>query len=501
MKRKMMLLSLATLLITSLFLSACNNDGEDASDEERVLRVAYVEGYGDMDWYHNQTELFEFQNENIEIEFVSAVNYSGRYFGDSMEEVDEVEAMRELMDSPNPPDVVIFESGNVNVFKELITEGHFQSLETFISDSDMNLDDFVPSVIEGLRTYGNGELYALSPHYTSTAMIYNKTLFDDAGVPYPTDGITWDQTLDLAKQITSFYEEDEVTKYGFAFEGYGYSDLMDRAEIYSAQLELEMIDENKEYVLVNNDQWKKVFTDLIELQENNVVAGDDFFEIMYSSYENDEPAAFYEEDIFLSGRTAMTLMEGSYQLNDFVSMLEQAKLEENFNEFDWDFVTYPVHAENPEVGGPMSMYPILTVASNAQNADDAWKLIEFMNSETYAKIKSKSNNDLLTRKEYNNKLDQYDVNMAAFTDAPVSSITGDYYSYGDQNWLIQRLGNRLLRFVDDDELSLEEALTYWEDYGNQMLQKIKENPEIDIDELQEEIYEYTRSLQEEFWNQ
>ncbi|UVI30184.1 ABC transporter substrate-binding protein [Paenibacillus spongiae] len=61
---------------------------------------------------------------------------------------------------------------------------------------------------------GQGRLIGVPIEDVFVALHYNKDIFDKFGVPYPKDGITWDEVLDLAKKLTG--ERDGVKYYGFA---------------------------------------------------------------------------------------------------------------------------------------------------------------------------------------------------------------------------------------------------------------------------------------------
>ncbi len=56
------------------------------------------------------------------------------------------------------------------------------------------------------RLVGNlmyeGRQYRYPANAASQVLIYNKRIFDEAGVPYPTDGMLWDDFIELAKPLT-----------------------------------------------------------------------------------------------------------------------------------------------------------------------------------------------------------------------------------------------------------------------------------------------------------
>lgn len=90
---------------------------------------------------------------------------------------------------------------------------YHQSLEPLNSyadsDADLKKDDFY----SGLFNYAtiDNNLYGIPAGFTTRVVYYNKKMFDDAKVPYPKDGWTWDEFQEISKQLT-----DKTKKqYGF----------------------------------------------------------------------------------------------------------------------------------------------------------------------------------------------------------------------------------------------------------------------------------------------
>lgn len=76
-------------------------------------------------------------------------------------------------------------------------------------DKDLNKDDFY----SGLFNYAtiDGNLYGVPAGFTTRVVYYNKKMFDDANIPYPKDGWTWNDFQDIAQKLT-----DKAKKqYGF----------------------------------------------------------------------------------------------------------------------------------------------------------------------------------------------------------------------------------------------------------------------------------------------
>ena len=103
-----------------------------------------------------------------------------------------------LTTSGSPLDLVYL---NDTEFPAFVSKGVFQPLDEFIrKDATFDLSDFYPTAIQcgTLR----GKIYAVPPAYGTLPILYNKKLFDKAGVPYPKIGWTWEQFRDACRKLT-----------------------------------------------------------------------------------------------------------------------------------------------------------------------------------------------------------------------------------------------------------------------------------------------------------
>lgn len=109
------------------------------------------------------------------------------------------------------PDIMATE---VNLFVNFWAKDAFLPLNSFIDhDPAFHIQDFFPDVMK--RFTVNGQIYALPRDTAPFACVYyNKKLFDEAGIPYPTNDWTTDDLLRIAKQLTK-REGDRTTQYGF----------------------------------------------------------------------------------------------------------------------------------------------------------------------------------------------------------------------------------------------------------------------------------------------
>ncbi len=74
----------------------------------------------------------------------------------------------------------------------------------------LELDKF-PEDLKAMYQW-EGKTYALPKDMDTIAIWYNKTLFDEAGIPYPDGSWTWDEFYEIAQKLT----KEDGSVYGFA---------------------------------------------------------------------------------------------------------------------------------------------------------------------------------------------------------------------------------------------------------------------------------------------
>lgn len=352
---------------------------------------------------------------------------------------------------------------------QLINENLLVSLDELIAqEDDFNVEDFVPAVINGLREQGNGTLYALAPNFYSSAIIYNKGIFTQQGVEFPQDNMTWQEMFDLARRVTVVDDENPI--YGFSFNTYyggGPYNLFYNLSMYTAPLGLSWIDADTLQMTTNTPTWQGVWKTFIDLYKQGVFPQ----EIDYSRTREFGPM---DHDLFLSGKTAMAVVQYGY-LNELINVNRDADRIENFEAIDWDLVTVPVHPEEPGVGANIYFNGIFAINANAENPEDAWEFIKFINGEDWARTKSESSYNLVSRKSYIKPKDGLDYNLDAFM-----ALSPPKYAYNELElyeklrdyWSIQSIGQEKFVEVINQDKPIELALQEWETEGQAMIQQL-----------------------------
>ncbi|MEF3311319.1 extracellular solute-binding protein [Paenibacillus sp. GYB004] len=100
-------------------------------------------------------------------------------------------------------------------FEWAMLENELQfDMTELIKKHNVDLNRIEPSLLEALQQMQGGKMYALPIATANMVLYYNKDLFDKFGVSYPTDDMTWEQTLEMSKKLTR--KEDSTQYFGFA---------------------------------------------------------------------------------------------------------------------------------------------------------------------------------------------------------------------------------------------------------------------------------------------
>lgn len=104
--------------------------------------------------------------------------------------------MQTSLNTDNGPDVFWM---NTTHASEYIPAGMVENLTPYIEADGIDLSVFPPAFID-CYSY-DGSLYGIPKDYDTIGLFYNKSIFDEAGVEYPTDDWTWDDLYEASKAL------------------------------------------------------------------------------------------------------------------------------------------------------------------------------------------------------------------------------------------------------------------------------------------------------------
>ncbi|MDF2716153.1 MAG: extracellular solute-binding protein family 1 [Paenibacillus sp.] len=107
---------------------------------------------------------------------------------------------QDLIGAGKIPDIVLESSSNVT--SAIIRNGLQHDMTALLQKQKLDPNRIDPALLQVVRNFGDGKLNGLPFLGSNYLMFYNKDVFDKFGVPYPRDGMTWDETYELAKKLT-----------------------------------------------------------------------------------------------------------------------------------------------------------------------------------------------------------------------------------------------------------------------------------------------------------
>jgi multiple sugar transport system substrate-binding protein len=210
----------------------------------------------------------------------------------------------------------------------------------------MDINRFDKTAMDDLKGYSDkGELAAVPFSIGFSVLFYNKDIFDKFGVPYPKEGMNWDDIVSLSKRLQ---RKDGSVQY------FAINPVATDLRKFGSPFSMPIIDPKTDKAVINTEGWKKVFQQLkmiTDLSDGNV---------KYPSFADGQTMAMY----------------ASY--GDYFGTIE--KTAEKAGPFDWDITTMPSFKDAPGVGF-RSLSHTLSISSTSVHKDDAFKVIQCLVSD------------------------------------------------------------------------------------------------------------------------
>jgi multiple sugar transport system substrate-binding protein len=290
-----------------------------------------------------------------------------------------VQDVRNRVTANSLPDIIL---GNIGVYSELSEVQVFTDLTPFIKKYNFDMNRLRPELVQVVKDLsGPGKSLFIPADYVSGALFYNKDIFDKFGVPYPKDGMTWDQTIELAKSLTR-------QEGGMQYRGL---DLMQAREIQNNQMGLTMYDTKADKVTVNTDGWKKLFEHLARIYK---IDGNGLSKVGEMNQAT---------NMFIKDRR-LAMFVGS---TGTISQLKDATA----GGLNWDVVTMPYLPEAPNVVSQAGM-DYYVISNTSKLKDEAFMAIDQIFSDEVQVTQTKMGKMTPLKNEEMIKLFAADVDFA-----------------------------------------------------------------------------------------
>jgi multiple sugar transport system substrate-binding protein len=277
--------ALAALFAVSVFAGSCGEDDDDGG------------GTAELTFWHGQTDVWanclkkQIEEFNATHPDVQVSTDAGGVVADRM-----LQKVTAGLQAGNYPDVAyIFGSDLANLAKgdELL------DLTEATEDGSIDLEAFVPAGQEAVTV--DDRVRAVPALIDNLAVVYNKKIFDQAGVAYPTDDWTWDEFKATAAKLT----DEGAGIVGTGWPGTGDEDTTWRIWPLIWQLGGDVVSEDGESVGFDNEAGEQALAYVNDLAADGSV------------YVDTTAGAERMNQLFQSDKMAM-IVTGPWNLPDFV---------------------------------------------------------------------------------------------------------------------------------------------------------------------------------------
>ncbi len=269
--------TLAILLAATLMLAACAS----AVAEGTSLRVAW---WGGQERHNKTIEALDIYAAEKGVEMAYEYTSWGSYF----------ENLATQAVGSNLPDVIQMSTTDIINYS---VNGQVINLQPFIDSGIIDVSNVEAGALSGGMV--NGQLAGFTTGVNSVTVAYNRAIFDQAGVAYPSDEWTWSEFIATAKQI---YEATGIpTDIPFLAEARWVVETMVRSYGYNFFSE-----DGKSLPWAGDQQLIQAITAAIQDVADGVKAG------YFVDPEVQIAWATTEETFIVQGKSAMSFMLSNY---------------------------------------------------------------------------------------------------------------------------------------------------------------------------------------------
>lgn len=325
MKRKLAVVCIMALSTTAI-LAGCGGSGSGGSDSGKTqIRFATWDVAEDVDKQQELVDKFNEEHDDIEVTLEA--------YGSDFDT-----KISAGMGSGDTPDVMYM--WNYPAYYDGL-----EPLDDYIAEEG---DEYKSNFYDTLWDYNmmDGSTYGIPVGFTTHCLFYNKDIFDEAGVEYPTADWTWDDLQAAAKTIS---EKTDAKGFSFQMKPDPYD-----FEMYLWSNGTSYCDENGEMDgYINSEESQEVFQ-------------------MFQDMEKDEYATSTEgdgTDEFRAGSTAMYVY-GSWAINTL-----------NEDGVNYGVTTIPAFADAGQDSVSILSSSGLSMSKDSEHKDAAWEFIKYWTNE------------------------------------------------------------------------------------------------------------------------
>jgi multiple sugar transport system substrate-binding protein len=212
------------------------------------------------------------------------------------------------------------------------------------------------AMVERMRAMSNGGLYALPVLNNTLSLYYNKDLFDKFGVPYPKDGMTWDEVFELNRRMTR--SDGGVQYIGLSFSDSHFFAIHPIALPYA---------DASGKATVANGQWNPIYNTFLRAAETS---------------------GYKDKVRQLNAVPGIALFRDKMEAAMFAG-LANTHMTQDLSRMNWDVVQFPTYKEAPGVH-PQTYPTYFGVSATSKYKDQAMEVIKYLVSDEFQMIVSRT---------------------------------------------------------------------------------------------------------------
>ncbi|MEF3306952.1 hypothetical protein [Paenibacillus sp. GYB003] len=267
----------------------------------------------------------------------------------------------------------------------LLGAGQQFDMTGLIKEHGVDLSKFEQTTIDAVRTMGEGKIYYLPVTTMVQVLFFNKTIFDKLGVPYPKDGMTWDDVHALNQKLTR-------NESGINYMGYSASP---NHILRMNQMSVPIYDPQTNKPMLTDERWKTA----IETYFLNEATGN------YKTWATAKKKLPYYTEMTASQELAMMVFNSQFPFDG----------PQYVKDIDWDLVSLPTLKDKPRLGSQASprMFAITGTAKNKGPAMEVIKQLTSLDVQTE-----------ISKQGF----------MTVLNDDNVKKLIGSESQFKDKNW-------------------------------------------------------------------
>ena len=332
---------LVLILALTLSFAACAqtddiNEGNTYTEDAVTIVVGIKADSTEKSYLSAFSKAFNLVNQSIKI--------SVRTFADYQQ------AMNNYIATDSMPDIV-WCTGDYHA--PYSSTGHYEDLAPYFEREGIDLSQYYQSSINSARLTSDknadnyDSIWFMPRDYNRLTIMYNKDIFDKAGIDYPSDDWTWDDFIQTCKVLREKMTNNEN----------GLSQYM-----YPADL---LLNDNVGMFTALTAEGGSI----VDQDGNSNIASEET-QLAYEALRG-----YVKEGLFLDPTKSASV---SFERNTIaMNACVRPVLPGYINDVNLDFAAYPL-SETTQVGAGCSGYAI---SSTSEHKEEAWEFIKFIGSE------------------------------------------------------------------------------------------------------------------------